>query len=172
MKQSEVVKLIGLCSVNYRNFPENGKEELIISLWTRMLSDVSFEIAQLAIEKYISESVYPPTIADIRQRIADVTVMPQKTGIEGWEEVKRAIRLHGWYDEKKGMDSLSEITRKVTEAIGFKTLCLSENEMADRAHFLKVYDTLAKREREDAVLLQGTKDSMRRIQNDQRMIGG
>jgi hypothetical protein len=57
------------------------------------------------------------------------------------------------------------VTHKVVEAIGFRTLCLSENEMADRAHFLKVYETLAKRDREDALMLQSTKDTMLRIQN-------
>lgn len=170
MKQSEVIKLIGLCSINYKNFPESGKIEALTELWTRMLSDVSFDIAQIAIEKYISESVFPPTIADIRQRIADITVFPEKTAIEAWGEVTKAIREYGSYNEIKAMDSFMGITRKVVEAIGFKTLCISENEMADRAHFLKVYDNLAERERKDSLMLQSTKESMKRIQGEQKML--
>jgi hypothetical protein len=171
VKQSDVIKLIGLCSLNYKNFPESGKIEALTELWTKMLSDTSFEIAQVAIEKFLSESVYPPTIADIRQRVADITVIPEKTGIEAWGDVKQAIRQYGSYNEKRAMDSLMGVTRKVVEAVGFRTLCMSENEMADRAHFLKVYDNLAKREQEDSKLLLSTKESMQRIQT-QRLLEG
>jgi hypothetical protein len=165
VKRVEVIKLIGICSANYRNWPEEGKEEAVTMLWLKMLEDTPFFIAEAAIEKYIAESVYPPTIADVRARIADITVFREKTPIEAWGDVKTAIRQFGSYNEKKAMDSLGGVTRKVVEAIGFRTLCLSEDEMADRAHFLKVYDILAKREREDALMLQSTKDTMLRIQN-------
>lgn len=165
MKQAEIISLVGICSANYRNWPENGKEAPLISLWEMMLSDVDFDIAKIAIQKHMSESVYPPTVADIRAKIADITVFREKTGIEAWGDVKTAIRRFGSYNEKKAMDSLSGVTRKVVEAIGFKTLCLSEEEMADRAHFLKVYDTVAKRERDDALLLPQIRDMMPRLQN-------
>lgn len=157
MNRGDIIKLIGVCSINYRNWPEEGKEEALISLWTTMLSDVDYEVAQAAVQKYMSESTFAPTIADIRMRIADITVIRGKTGIEAWGDVKEAIRRFGLYNEKRAMDSLSGVTWKVVEAVGFRTLCLSENEMADRAHFLKVYDVLAKRERDDALLLPSTR---------------
>lgn len=165
MKRTEVIKLIGLCSVNYRNWPEPDKLEMLTTLWLKMLSDTEYFIAEAAIEKYIAESVYPPTIADVRARIADITVFREKTSIEAWGDVKTAIRKFGSYNEEKAMNSLSGVTRKVVDSIGFRTLCLSEDEMADRAHFLKVYEVLAKREREDALMLQSTKDTMARLQN-------
>lgn len=163
MKRAEIIKLVGVCSINYRNWPEEGKEDAVISLWSKMLEDTEYFIAEAAVEKYIAESVYPPTIADIRSKIADLTIIKGKTAIEGWDEVKRAIRKYGWYREEDAMRSLSEITHKVVEAIGFKTLCMSENEMADRAHFLKVYDTLAARERETKMILPSTQLAMDRI---------
>jgi hypothetical protein len=165
VKRTEVIKLIGLCSVNYRNWPEKDKEDMVISLWLKMLDDTEYFIAEAAVEKYLAESVYPPTIADIRTRIADITVIKEKTAIEAWGDVTKAISKYGSYNEVKAMESFRGVTKKVVESIGFKTLCISENEMADRAHFLKVYDTWAKRDREDALLLQSTKDVMERIQS-------
>jgi Loader and inhibitor of phage G40P. len=164
VQQTEVIKLIGLCTVNYRNWPEPGKEEMLMTLWTKMLADVDFEVGQAAIEKHLVESVYPPTIADIRARIADITVIREKTGIEAWGEVKNAIRRYGTYREEDAMKSMGGVTQKVVEAIGFRTLCLSENEMADRAHFLKVYDVMANRERQDALLPDSTRAIMQRLQ--------
>ena len=163
MKRAEIIKLIGICSINYRNWPEEGKEEAVISLWTKMLEDTEYFIAEAAVEKFLAESVYPPTIADIRARIADLTVIKEKTAIEAWDDVKTAIRKFGWYRANEAMQSLGGVTHKVVDAIGFKTLCISENEMADRAHFLKVYDTLAAREREDALMLPSTRMAMERI---------
>jgi hypothetical protein len=170
VKQTEVIKLIGLCSVNYRNWPEKDKEELTISLWSKMLADTEFYIAEAAIEKFIAESVYPSTIADIRARIADITVLPEKTPIEAWGDVCTAIRRYGHWNVEKAMDSLSGVTKKVVKSIGFVTLCMSENEMADRAHFLKVYEVLAKREREEALMLQSTKEVMLRLHSNKMML--
>lgn len=173
VQRVEIIKLVGICSLNYRNWPEPGKEEALISLWETMLDDIDYEVGRIVIKKFMSESVYPPTIADIRARIADVTVARGKTGIEAWGDVKTAIRRFGSYNEDKAMDSLRGATKKVVESIGFRTLCLSENEMADRAHFLKVYDMVEKREREDALLLPEIKNAMHRIQNSSAyLIGG
>lgn len=165
MKRTEVIKLIGICSANYKNWPEPNPEkfEMLVTLWTKMLGDVEYFIAEAAVEKFLAESVYPPTIADIRTRIADITVIKEKTAIEGWDDVKTAIRKFGWYNEAGAMQSLGGVTHKVVASIGFKTLCMSENEMADRAHFLKVYDTLAAREREDALMLNSTRIAMERL---------
>ena len=170
MKRADIIKLVGICSLNYRNWPEAGKEDALITLWEMMLSDVDYEVGQVAIKKYMIESVYPPTIADIRARIADVTVARGKTGIEAWGDVKMAIRRYGSYNEQKAMESLKGATKRVVESIGFRTLCLSENEMADRAHFLKVYDTVEKREREDALLLPEIRSAMTTIQNRSNLL--
>jgi hypothetical protein len=163
MKQSDVVKLIGILSINYKNFPESGKLEMVTGLWTKMMGNVDYYVAEAAVEKYLAESVYPPTIADIMTRIADITVIKEKTAIEGWDDVKTAIRKFGWYNEKGAMESLDGTTRRVIESMGFKTLCVSEDEMADRAHFLKVYDTLAKRNREEQLMLPSTRNAMERL---------
>lgn len=163
MKQTEVIKLIAICSANYKNWPEPDKMEMLTALWTKMLSDTEYFIAEAAVEKFLAESTYPPTIADIRARIGDLTVIKEKTAIEGWDDVKTAIRKFGWYNEAGAMQFLGGITHKVVQSIGFKTLCMSENEMADRAHFLKVYDTLAARERENALMLNSTRKAMERI---------
>lgn len=170
MKQTEVIKLIGICSSNYKNWPEPDKAEMMLALWTKMLSDTEYFVAEAAIEKFLAESVYPPTIADIRARIADLTVFREKTAIEAWGDVCQAIRKYGYYQQKEAMDSLSAVTAKVVRSLGYSTLCMSDNEMADRAHFLKVYDTLAKREREDALMLQSTKDIIHKLHGDRMML--
>ena len=170
MQKIDVMKLIGIMSINYRNWPEAGKEDALITLWTKMLADVTYDVVEAAVEKYMSESIYPPTIADIRARIADITIIREKTGIEAWGDVKHAIRKYGTYREADAMKYLGGVAQKVVEAIGFRTLCMSENEMADRAHFLKVYDVMAYRERQDALLPDSTRAIMNRLQGERNIL--
>ena len=44
------------------------------------------------------------------------------------------------------MDSLDPLTRKCVESMGYMELCMSENIMADRAHYQRIFETLSKRE--------------------------
>lgn len=164
MNNSDIIKLVRILSANYRNWPQDGKEEDTVTLWEMMLADVPLEVAKVAVQQHIGKSVYPPTVADIREIVNHISIPQEKTAIEAWGDVKTAIRKFGSYQEKKAMDSLTGVARKVVEYIGFKTLCMSEDEMADRAHFLKMYDVVAKRERDDALLLPQTREVMKRIQ--------
>jgi hypothetical protein len=152
MDKTDVIKLVGICSVNYRNFPEAGKEALLIDLWANMLSDVTYQIAEIAIKKYMSESVFPPTIADIRQRIAEVTKPRTVTPIEAWGNVTAVIRKYGSYNETKALEELDQLTRRAVQYFGYRELCLSENVMVDRAHFLKMFESLAERENKNNLL--------------------
>jgi hypothetical protein len=170
VRQADIIKLIGICSSNFRNWPEPDKAEMMLVLWTKMLGDTEYFVAEAAVEKYLAESVYPPTIADIMTRIADITVIKEKTAIEAWEDVKTAIRKFGWYNVKAAMQSLGGTTHAVIESMDFKTLCLSEDEMADRAHFLKVYPILAARKREEELMLKSTKDAMERLHGGENAI--
>lgn len=174
MNRTEIAKLITMCSLSSNvKWPEPGKLEDVIDLWLAMFGNVSYEVGSWAVTKYINESPFPPTVADIRKRITDITVKQGKTAIDAWGEVKLAIRRYGMYREREALESMSESVRGVVTALGYSTLCMSDNDMADRAHFLKVYDTLQQRKREDAALMPGLRKAMDRLQggDDTKKLG-
>ncbi len=113
-----------------------------IKLWYEMLKDIDFEIMKSAVMKHVADSPYPPTIASLRKLSTEIKYphIQAITGADAWGEVTRAIRNHGYYDELGAMESMSEITRKIVSRFGFKNLCVSENLIADRAHFIKAYE--------------------------------
>lgn len=148
---------------------------MLIALWENMLSDVDYRTAELAIQKHMSESPFPPTVADIRKQVADITVPQQISGMEAWGEVTNAIRRFGSYREEEAKESMSPVTRKVVDYIGYRYLCMSEDEMADRAHFIKAFDTIAQREHRDAMLPLAGKKLMEQLQAEnvlKRLDGG
>jgi hypothetical protein len=59
----------------------------------------------------------------------------------------RAVRKYGSYGKREALASLDPLTRKCVENIGFTEMCMSENIMVERAHFQKIFEIYAKRER-------------------------
>lgn len=68
---------------------------------------------------------------------------------EGWNKAMAAIRKYGSYNEAEALDSLPPLTRETVRRLGYKSLCWSENQIADRANFRQVYEILEKRQVED-----------------------
>ncbi len=117
-----------------------------VKIWYQLLSDIDYEAANVAIQKHIMVSKFPPTIAEIREQTVSVTVGDKPIWSDGWEEVLRAIRKFGMYREGEALESMTEITRQAVKRLGFKEICMSENLMADRANFRQIFEQLAERE--------------------------
>ena len=79
-----------------------------------------------------------------------LTAPKRRDPMEAWGEVIQAIQRFGFYRSPVFDDPL--IARAV-DALGWKYLCSSENVVADRAHFAKVYEQFVEREKQDARLL-------------------
>ena len=118
------------------------------NVWYSLLKDLDYMVAQVSIQKFMLTSKFPPTIADIRELSASVTIGEKPEWSDGWREVTMAIRKYGSYREKEALDSMSDITRQVVKRMGFKNLCMSENEGVERANFRMIYEQVVNREYE------------------------
>ena len=52
----------------------------------------------------------------------------------------------------ESLESLTPIVREAVKRLGFREICLDENQDAVRAHFFKIYSTLIERKTNDAKL--------------------
>lgn len=116
------------------------------NIWYSLLQDIDYMVAQAAIQKYMLTNKFPPTIADIRECATTIKAGEKPLWSDGWEEVLKAIRKYGSYRESEALESMSEITRKSVQRLGFRNICMSENIMADRANFRMIYEQIAERE--------------------------
>ena len=167
MIKEEFLYLIAALKSNYRNFGVESKEQM--KFWFEMLKDLDYVLAETAVKKLISTSTYSPTIADIR-KAASETKQELPDAAEAWGEVTKAIQKYGSYRQDDAMNSMSETTRKVVNSIGWRELCYSENQMADRAHFIKLYNTAIDRIEKDRVLPPDVKLNMVQIQQNQQRL--
>jgi hypothetical protein len=155
VEKTEALKLLALLKTAYpRFFISNDKTEveLQVGLWQELLGDIPFPVLQTAVKKLMLESPYPPVISDVRRTAIEIVHPRRVTAAEAWGEVLGAIRKYGQYRPDAAMASLSPLTAKIVRAMGFIDLCLSENAVADRAHFLRMYEEVAARENKETVL--------------------
>ena len=140
----------GILAQLFASYPNSNANEQTVAMYDRLLADIPDEILQTVVYHAISESKILPTIAEIRESAYSTTHPNRLTAIEAWETVKTQMRRVGWVGTPRFND---EITAQVVKSLGWRYLCSSENEMADRAHFCKAFDAMAQRQETDAKLL-------------------
>ena len=115
-------------------------------LWFRQLQDIPFPVAEAILAKWVATNKWSPSIADISDSMAEIqNGGPADDWGEAWDQAMTAIRRFGSYDEDGALASLPPLTRETVRRLGYKSLCWSENQVADRANFRQVYEILSKR---------------------------
>ena len=142
-----------------------------MELWFRQLEDVPYQLAEVALQKWVATNKWSPSIAEIREMTVSITDGEMPDWGEGWEQVLRAIRRCGSYDQASAMDMLDDVTRKCVERLGYRNLCMSENINQDRANFRMLYEQIAERKKKEAVLPTGLLQtiSMMRLGTQERI---
>lgn len=127
-------------------------DKYAMKTWYQVLGDLDYRVVENAVLEHISTSIFPPSIAEIREKCA-ARLSPIVTDWgEAWEEVQKAIRKYGSYQEEEAVTSLSHLTAVAVRRMGFQSLCHSENTVADRAHFQRIYEGMVKEEKRQTQL--------------------
>ena len=137
-----------------------------IKLYIALLANIPAQNLEQAALLHISRSPFFPTIAELLDASRDVRSMAEHTPLaaEAWGEVAEQIRKTGHSGKPQFSHPLVE---QAVHCLGWRTLCLSDNPVADRAHFIKNYDTLLKREKNQHLinLLPGSIEPVRQLQD-------
>lgn len=170
MTRTETIKIFAILTAAYPRFDTyTDKERLrpVIELWTEMFRDVPYPVVETAVKKLILESPFPPTIADVRKHIVDITTDPSDRidGATAWGEVVQAIRKFGYYRPEEALDSMSPRVAKVVKMLGWQEICISEQPGVIRGQFLKMYDAYSAREKQEALLPSDLKEQIQLIGN-------
>lgn len=115
--------------------------EFAADMWERTLGDLDQALVLAVLQ---AASVEPgrqfcPTPGEIRQRTAAILDPGGRAPSldEAWRQVKHQIRAAGWC----GTPTFTHpAIAAVVDAITWQALCESTNEIADRAHFARMYE--------------------------------
>lgn len=75
MTKKEAVQILAILKASYPNFYKNLTQEDaqgIVSVWSMQFADMSAEVVFMALNKAISINKYPPTIAEVKEKISSV----------------------------------------------------------------------------------------------------
>lgn len=156
MTREETISVLTIIKSAYPKFYQGMSKndaEAVINLWSVMFADADISDVKLALYKIISTSQFPPSVAELRQAVVTTQEGAVLDTGEAWSQITRAIRNYGYMREAEALESLPPIVRQsVNRMGGWKELCTSENVMADRAHFIKIYSQIEKRENEQRLI--------------------
>lgn len=126
-------------------------DEPQFDLYVDMLSDIHPETLKATVKEIIKTNNFFPTIAEIRRKAKEISsyvnVKPNELDpLEAWEQTYHVAKTYG-YDV--GLDKLTGVAKEAAKAI-WHDLCYSPTDSVGitRAHFLKAFERLAKREEE------------------------
>jgi hypothetical protein len=146
----ETLRVLKILGDIYPSFHLNSSA---IEVYVQLLADIPSPALEQAALEHISRSTFFPSIAELRAATFDIleAANPIPTDYEAWAEVQAEIRRVGHCSQPKFENPLAS---QVVQQLGWRYLCLSENPVADRAHFVKAYQALAERQRHSARRLQ------------------
>lgn len=142
-----------------------------MELWFRQLKDIPYQVAEAALSKWVATNKWSPSIADIREIAATMTHGELPDWGEGWASLQKAILRHGQYHQREALAELDDLTRDVVERLGYRTLCLSENQQWDMNNFRRLYELLAERRKDEAQVPQEVLLLVKGFQTDRNLLG-
>jgi predicted ribosome quality control (RQC) complex YloA/Tae2 family protein len=161
MKKEECIKLLTIIKAVFPNFT-GLSNEISIGIWYEMIGELDYNKAAVSVKRHLATSKFPPTVNDILVASADISENRIQTSADAWNDVLEAIRKFGVYRVEEGVNSLQEPTRSIMRN-QFRETCLSENLMADKAHFLRMYDTYSKRDQTERLLPETLKNEVKSL---------
>lgn len=161
MTRSDAAKLMGIIVLaypNYDKFKDEKQVKATVDLWATMFSEDDAGIVGLAVKKHIATNKWPPSVAELRELMLEMTAPDLIAPDQAWLAVSDFIKLHGEHLYGEPRDSLPTLIARVVESIGYHNLYEmncgsyrgSKPGMA-RTAFMSLYEQLYERERNRAM---------------------
>ena len=148
--------------------------ENAMRLWYSELKDIPYQLAHAALRKYVSTNKFAPTIADIREQVAELNNQNEEDLNEtaAWYLVLKAIRRSTYYSEEEFAKLPATVQRAVAspkqlrewatlEDVDGKTLTVIQS------NFQRTFRVEQQRERERSKLSPDVLRLMRPLNNPQ-----
>lgn len=164
MEKSECIKILSYLNNCYNNrfkFPKaNDKDgtrtKLMVEVWYDLLQYYEYQLIVAALKKLIiNRPEWPPTPGEIVKEVERLT-MPEQSKItagEAWHLALKAVHKYGYYNPKKGMESLPPAVRETVRNFGgFAALCHSQDTSYVKNQFIKLFQEVELKRKDTAYL--------------------
>ena len=180
MTRDETKALLAILKAAYPNFYKDmttDDAKSIINLWAAMFAEDPAPVVIEAVKSLICTLKYPPTIADVKEKIAAIMhpEMMTMTEMEAWQKVRRAI---SYYNADETFAQLPPVIQKIVGSPNtLREWAQMEAEMVDsviQSNFMRSYKAKMTQEKEYAMLPESTRQLIQSIaaRMDMKVITG
>lgn len=161
MNRPETIEALAAMSVLWPSMrlpDDDATVDVIVAMAQRQWSDLESAAVLAAIEVLSAEGrEFAPTVGQVSRRARELVELASGARPpdvdEAWGEVRRQIAHRGAWATftEEPLEWSHPIVGEVVERMGWLALCGSTNEVADRAHFARMYEAARERGVTDAV---------------------
>jgi len=151
MTEHQAVTIVAMIANRY---PGASITEETQEIWARVIEDLDYAATVGVVEKWMRSQPERPDPAEIRRLVAEAQA-PKDTfpdAGKAWEYVQRMFTRVGSYGP---FPTRYPVIAEAVAALGWQTLCASDNPEADRAHFFRVYRDITERVLRDSAVTSG-----------------
>jgi hypothetical protein len=151
--RNDIKNLMAFIGLAFPNFKPVLEGEInSVDVFYSLLGDIDLPALKTAVQACCAEAgrAFAPSAGEIRGMVVDLHMKAAgtPTAAEAWGAVMDSFRSTSFgRPELLGHPLVEKAVRCMG---GLSTIGMSENNMADRAHFLKIYNELLERAQEDA----------------------
>ena len=124
-------------------------------IWYALLDDIPYKQANIAVQKHITSSKFPPTVADIREKAIFKETDDEISELQAWSLVYKAI-CNSTYNAE---DEYNKLPVTIQKAVGNQSNLKEWGQMpietvqsVEQSHFIRAYRTVLEREKQDSRL--------------------
>jgi hypothetical protein len=161
MTREETQAILKVLKAGYPNFYKGLNKpdaDEIIDLWSTMFADESPQIIVEAVKALMCTLKFPPTIADVKEKIALITQPQKLTEMEAWRMVRGAISYYG------ASESFASLPPTIQKVVGspnqLREWAVMEAETVDsviQSNFMRSFKVKQAQETERAMLPESTR---------------
>jgi hypothetical protein len=160
---AEIMLILHTAYPHYRGKKDTAR------IYAELLADIPDDLLIAGAKAYATSGKFFPSVAELREAAFDLQARARgiPSAAEAWGEVMHQVRNVGSWGKPQFSTPL--VYNAVDALGGWACLCASDNNVADRAHFLKIYDSLHERSRADVAMLPEVRGVIAELAEKMRM---
>lgn len=166
MTAQEIAGIMTMLHVAYPRYYANTKDEekkAALQLWSVMFADFDYEIVTAAVKAVIATNKFPPTVADINEKLQLLTNTQAMSELEAWDKVRKAICNSSYNSEEEFNKLPEECKALVHSSHQLKAWAqVSEKELNTvvASNFMRDFRSSTSRRHEQAMLPDSVKEAI------------
>ena len=180
MTEEEVGRIVlAIRSAYPSHFKQFGSEDIrgMLLAWSLVLSEYDFHLASRGLQLFLANDRqgFPPSPGQVVDCIVKIKhpVQNELTGTEAWALVRKAIR-NSYYNAEAEFEKLpTACQRAIGSAASLREigqLDTEKVETVEQSHFIKAFETVTKRERENLRMPEAIKQLIQKMDTDRKQL--